>query len=62
MADSRDPQVFDATLRLMHFTRADGSTVGTLVNWANHPETPWAANTELTADFPGYLRDTLEGA
>ena len=60
VADSRDPQVFDATLRLMHFTRADGSTVGTVVNWANHPETPWAANTELTADFPGYLRDTLE--
>ena len=60
VADSRDPQVFDATLRLMHFTRADGSTVGTIVNWANHPETPWAANTELTADFPGYLRDALE--
>jgi len=60
VADSRDPQVFDPTMRLMHFTRADGSTIGSIVNWADHPETPWATNTELTADFPGYLRDALE--
>jgi hypothetical protein len=61
VADSRDPQVFDATLRLMHFTSpSDGATVGTIVNWADHPETPWAENTEITADFPGYLRDILE--
>jgi hypothetical protein len=60
VADSRDPQVFDATLRMMHFTRPDGSTVGSLINWANHPETPWADNTEITADFPGYLRSELE--
>ena len=61
VADSRDPQVFDATLRLMHFTSpSDGSTIGTIVNWADHPETTWAENTEVTADFPGYLRDILE--
>jgi hypothetical protein len=60
VADSRPPQVFDATMRLMHFTAADGRTVGSIVNWADHPETPWAQNTELTADFPGYLRDALE--
>jgi hypothetical protein len=61
VADSRDPQVFDATLRLMHFMNpSDGSTIGTIVNWADHPETTWAANTEITADFPGYLRDILE--
>jgi hypothetical protein len=61
VADSRDPQVFDATLRLMHFSDpANGATIGTIVNWANHPETTWAENTEITADFPGYLRDILE--
>lgn len=61
VADSRDPQVFDSTLRMMHVTSAaDGSTLGSLVNWADHPETPWSANTEITADFPGYLRDLLE--
>jgi hypothetical protein len=30
------------------------------VGWADHPETPWADNTELTADYCGYLRDALE--
>lgn len=61
VGDSRDPQVFDSTLRMMHvISAADGSTLGSLVNWANHPETPWSANTEITADFPGYLRDLLE--
>ena len=60
VADSRDPQVFDATMRLMVFTAPDGKTIGSIVNWADHPETPWADNTELTADFPGYLRDALE--
>lgn len=61
IADSRPPQVFDNTLRMMHFTSiADGSTVGSVVNWADHPETPWSSNTEVTADFPGYLRDALE--
>jgi hypothetical protein len=60
VADSRDPQVFDSTLRLMHFTAPDGRTIGSIVNWADHPETPWADNTELTADFPGFVRDALE--
>ena len=60
VADSRDPQVFDATMRLMVFTAPEGKTIGSIVNWADHPETPWADNTELTADFPGYLRDALE--
>ena len=60
VADSRDPQVFDSTMRLMVFTAPDGKTIGSVVNWADHPETPWADNTELTADFPGYLRDALE--
>ena len=59
VADSRDPQVFDATVRLMHFTAPGGGTIGTIVNWADHPETHWAKNTEITADFPGYLREAL---
>lgn len=61
VADSRDPQVFDATLRLMLFMNPmTGRTIGSIVNWANHPETPWRENTAVTADFPGYLRDALE--
>jgi hypothetical protein len=61
VADTRKPIVFDPGVRVMHFTSvANGATVGSIVGWANHPETPWGNNTELTADFCGYLRDTLE--
>jgi len=60
-ADTRPPIVFDPDLRVMHFTSSDtGQTLGSLVNWANHPETPWSGNTEVTADFCGFLRDALE--
>ncbi|MBI2924935.1 MAG: hypothetical protein HYY24_04425 [Verrucomicrobia bacterium] len=61
VADTRKPEVFDPDLRVMHFTRPEtGATIGTLVTWGNHPETPWSRNTEITADFCGYLRDALE--
>ncbi len=61
VTDTRSPKVFDPDLRAMFFThRVDGSALGSLVAWANHPETPWSHNTQITADFPGYLRDALE--
>lgn len=61
VSDTRKPIVFDPNLRVMHFTNpSDGSTLGTIVGWANHPETPWGKNTEITADYCGYLRDALE--
>lgn len=61
VTDTRKPMVYDSDIRVMHFTSAaTGATLGTLVGWADHPETPWSRNTEITADFCGVLRDTLE--
>jgi hypothetical protein len=61
VADMRKPEVFDPDIRIMHFTDpTNGITIGTIVGWADHPETVWSKGTEITADFPGYLRDTLE--
>jgi hypothetical protein len=61
VTDTRKPMVFDPDIRVMHFTSAaTGLTLGTLVGWADHPETPWGRNTEITADYCGVLRDTLE--
>jgi len=61
VGDSRKPQVFDSDIRVMHFTSTtNGATIGTIIGWADHPETAWSKNTEVTADFPGYLRDALE--
>jgi hypothetical protein len=60
VTDTRPPEVYDADLRVLLFRREDGACAGSLVTWANHPETPWSKNTEITADFPGFLRDGLE--
>lgn len=61
VADTRKPIVFDPDIRVLHFTSiTNASTIGTIVGWANHPETPWSKNTELTSDFCGFLRDALE--
>ena len=61
VADTRKPIVFDPDVRVMHFTSpSNGATIGTIVGWADHPETPWGNNTEITADYCGYLRNTLE--
>jgi hypothetical protein len=59
--DTRKPEVYDPDIRVLQFRHpSTGATIGTLVGWADHPETPWGDNTEITADFPGYLRDALE--
>jgi hypothetical protein len=61
VADTRKPEVFDPEIRLMHFVNpTNRSTLGTIINWANHPETVWSRNTQITADFCGYLRQALE--
>ncbi|MCX8092226.1 MAG: DUF2070 family protein [Verrucomicrobiae bacterium] len=60
VADTRPPIVFDPDIRVMLFLNATNDTVlGSIVGWANHPETPWSNNREITADFCGYLRDAL---
>jgi hypothetical protein len=61
VSDGRKPEVFDPDIRMMHFVDpADGATIGSLVGWADHPETPWSKNTEITGDYCGYLRVALE--
>ncbi len=61
VTDTRKPIVFDSDVRVMHFTNpTNGTTIGTVVNWGDHPETVWGRNTEITADYCGYLRDALE--
>lgn len=63
VSDTRLPEVFDPDLRMLLFRSVPGSPdriLGSIVTWANHPETPWSQNTELTADFPGFLRRALQ--
>jgi hypothetical protein len=59
--DTREPVVFDPGLRLMQAIDIEtDSTLGTLVAWANHPETLWSDNLFISSDFPHYLREYIE--
>lgn len=60
VTDTRKPEVYDPDIHLVVFSDpTNGTLLGSIVGWANHPETPWSGNTELTADFCGYLRRAL---
>ncbi|HLL24196.1 MAG TPA: hypothetical protein VK427_18820 [Kofleriaceae bacterium] len=63
--DIRDPVIFDPTLTIARFVKASdpSETIGTLVNWANHPEVSHFSSTdgaEITAHYPHWLRDGIE--
>ncbi|MHA7128606.1 hypothetical protein [Algoriphagus namhaensis] len=61
VGDTRDPQVFDSGLKLMQvLDQRTGQTLGTLMNWGNHPETLWLENTLITSDFPHPWREMVE--
>lgn len=61
LKDTREPYIFDEGLRMMRITDAKSKeTLGTLVQWANHPETLWSKNLLITSDFPHYLREAVE--
>jgi hypothetical protein len=61
VGDTRPPEVFDASLRLMQVIDAQtGSTLGTLMNWGNHPETLWSENIQISSDFSDPWRNMVE--
>jgi len=59
--DTREPQVKDAGIRLIQaIDTENGSTLGVIVGWANHPETLWSKNLLISSDFPHYIREGIE--
>ena len=59
--DSRGPQVIDPTVVAAQFLRpADQTTIGTIVNWSNHPEAQGSNNPLVSSDFAHGARETLE--
>ena len=61
IADTRKPVVINPELRIMQAIDAEtDETLGTLVQWDNHPETIWSRNLMITSDFPHYLREGIE--
>ncbi len=61
LGDTRQPEVYDEGLRLIQAVDLEAdTTLGTLLSWANHPETVWSDNLLITSDFPHYFRDGIE--
>lgn len=59
--DSRKPIVMDSGIRLIQAVDAEAdTTLGTLVQWSNHPETLWNKNLLITSDFVHYIREGIE--
>ncbi len=62
--DTRPPVVNDPELIALTVRDRRRRTIGTLINWANHPEALGSANTLVSADYPAaYYRvmETLRG-
>lgn len=61
ISDTRKPVLVNPDLRIMQaLDPENGKTLGTLVQWDNHPETIWSSNLLITSDFPHYLREGIE--
>lgn len=69
VGDNRDPNVIDDEVRVMRFVRAgtatagmpgSGETLGTMVNFAAHPEYIGSRNTEISSDWPNWMREAME--
>ncbi len=59
--DTRKPIVKATGIHLMQVLDAENNkTLGTLINWSNHPETLWAQNLLISSDFPHYVREGIE--
>lgn len=40
--------------------KENGTTLGSVIAWGNHPETLWSKNLLLSSDFPHFLREGVE--
>jgi hypothetical protein len=61
LTDTREPYVFDEGIRIIEAVDAETSqTIGTVIQWANHPETLWSKNLHISSDFPHFIRERVE--
>ncbi|HVL82325.1 MAG TPA: hypothetical protein VM840_12125 [Actinomycetota bacterium] len=58
--DSRPPQVIDPDVWTAQFVDPEGDTIGTIVNWSNHPEALWSGNPMISSDYPHATREMME--
>ncbi|MBU7004905.1 MAG: neutral/alkaline non-lysosomal ceramidase N-terminal domain-containing protein [Theionarchaea archaeon] len=58
--NGRDRDILDPVLIAIQAVGDDGTTIATLVNFANHPEALGSKNTLISADWPNYMYVIVE--
>src|SRR5699024_7090192 len=59
--DTRKPIVKATGIQIMQVLDAEqDTTLGTVTNWSNHPETLWSKNLLISSDYPHFIREALE--
>ncbi|NIA21018.1 MAG: hypothetical protein GWP05_03385 [Anaerolineaceae bacterium] len=58
--EGRHPGYFDPTVMLTGLRRPDGRLAALLVAYGCHPVTLGPSSLDISADYPGYLKDVLE--
>lgn len=59
--DTRKPIVKATGIQIMEILDADvDTTLGSVINWSNHPEALWSKNLLISSDYPHYVRNSLE--
>lgn len=59
--DTRKPIVKATGIQIMEVLDAEqDTTLGSVVNWSNHPESLWSKNLLISSDYPHYVRESLE--
>jgi hypothetical protein len=60
--NARNPAVMDPTISILQAIGEDETVLTTIVHFACHPESVTEGDTEMSADFPGYMCDALDRA
>jgi len=63
LAPATQGRIVDPNIAVMQLTKREGSqldVLATLVNFGSHPESMGSNNTQITSDFPNYVRQRIE--
>jgi len=63
LAPATQGRIVDPNIAIMQLTKRNGSqldVLATLVNFGSHPESLGSNNTQITSDFPHYVRERIE--
>jgi hypothetical protein len=58
--NARNPEILDDELTALQFLDEDGRPLASLFDFPCHPEVMWEHNTQVSADYVGYLRQAVE--